>query len=232
MAKVLLYSGGMDSWLIAHLWKPDVKLYIDTGTAYAEEEKRRLPPDAVMEHLDLARFERGDKIIPLRNLHFVMLAANYGDEIMLGATYGDRVLDKSMAFAEKASDMLSYLYGAQHWTPGRKIRVCVDYKRYTKAELLKMYLEPGGDLETAFRESFSCYEPGADGRECWHCKPCARKTIAFLLNGYRFQDPQIIAGAREYVAGIMPAIRAGIYGRGPKEENEIVRAYRMMEDMK
>ena len=45
MKKVLLYSGGMDSWLISHLWKPDVKLYIDTGSSYAAEERRRLPPD-------------------------------------------------------------------------------------------------------------------------------------------------------------------------------------------
>lgn len=232
MAKVLLYSGGMDSWLIARLWKPDVKLYIDTGTGYAEEEKYRLPPGTVVEYLDLARFEREDKIIPLRNLYFVMMASNYGDEIMLGATYGDRVLDKSTTFAEKASDMLSFLYSPQHWTTGRKIRVCVDFKRYTKAELLKMYVEQGGDMETAFRESFSCYEPGTDGHECWHCKPCARKAIAFLLNGYRFDDPAVIAGARDYVAGIMPEIRAGVYGRGTKEENEIVRAYRMMEDMR
>lgn len=231
MAKVLLYSGGMDSWLIARLWRPDIKLYIDTGTPYAAEEISRLPPDVVVERLDLARFEREDKIIPLRNLYFVILAANYGDEIMLGATYGDRVLDKSLAFAEKASDMLSFLYSPQHWTPGRKIRACVDYKRYTKAELLKMYLEQGGDLETAFHESFSCYEPDANGHECWRCKPCARKAVAFLLNGYKPQEAQVIAGTREYVSRIMPEIRAGIYGRGPKEENEIVRAYRILEDM-
>lgn len=32
MKKVLLYSGGMDSYIIAKLWHPDVKLYIDYGT--------------------------------------------------------------------------------------------------------------------------------------------------------------------------------------------------------
>ena len=29
MKKVLLYSGGLDSWLIDKLWNPDFKLYID-----------------------------------------------------------------------------------------------------------------------------------------------------------------------------------------------------------
>ena len=118
--KVLLYSGGMDSWLISQLWNPDIKLYIDTGTAYAEEEKRRLPSDVIVEHLDLHRFERGDKIIPLRNLYFVMLASNYGDEIMLGATYGDRVLDKSPGFAKKASDMLTTYPGPSIGHPAEK----------------------------------------------------------------------------------------------------------------
>lgn len=226
--KVLLYSGGMDSWLISQLWNPDIKLYIDTGTAYAKEEKRRLPSDVIVEHLDLHRFERGDKIIPLRNLYFVMLASNYGDEIMLGATYGDRVLDKSPGFAKKASDMLTYLYSPQHWIPGRKIHVSVAYKEYTKAELLNMYLEQGGNLETAFRQSFSCYEPDSHGNECWHCKACARKAAAFLLNGYHFKDPAIIFGTREYIAGILPEIKAGTYGRGSKEENEILRAYKML----
>ena len=158
-----------------------------------------------------------------------MLASNYGDEIMLGATYGDRVLDKSPGFAKKASDMLTYLYSSQHWTPGRKIHVSVAYKEYTKAELLNMYLEQGGNLETAFRQSFSCYEPDSHGNECWHCKACARKATAFLLNGYHFKDPAIIFGTREYIAGILPEIKAGTYGRGLKEENEILRAYKMLE---
>lgn len=232
MKKVLLYSGGMDSWLISHLWKPDVKLYIDTGSSYAAEERRRLPPDITIEHLDLNRFERADKIIPLRNLFFVMLASYYGDKICLGATYGDRVLDKSVIFAQKASGLLSYLYRPQHWTEGRRISVGVPFKNFTKAELLKQYLDEGGDMETAFRESFSCYEPDAQGRECWHCKPCARKAVAFLLNGYHFEDPAALDGVRSYIAGILPEIQAGTYGRGPKEEDEIIKAYQIMEGQK
>ncbi len=92
-----------------------------------------------------------------------------------------------------------------------------------------MYLEQGGNLETAFRQSFSCYEPDSHGNECWHCKACARKATAFLLNGYHFEDPAIIFGTREYIAGILPEIKAGTYGRGLKEENEILRAYKMLE---
>lgn len=81
MKKVLLYSGGMDSWLIDKIWKPDVKLYIDMKTRYSEEEIKRLPNDVIIEQLDLGKWERTDAIIPLRNLYLVMLATNYGDDI-------------------------------------------------------------------------------------------------------------------------------------------------------
>ena len=84
--KVLLYSGGMDSWLIDKIWKPDVKLYVDMGTKYSQEEIKRLPADVVVEKLDLSKWEREDKIIPLRNMYLIGIATNYGNEICLGAT--------------------------------------------------------------------------------------------------------------------------------------------------
>lgn len=43
--KVLLYSGGMDSWLIKRLWKPDECVYVDMHTEYSEDEKKRLDAD-------------------------------------------------------------------------------------------------------------------------------------------------------------------------------------------
>lgn len=45
MKKVLLYSGGTDSWLIDKIWKPDTKIYIDIHGRYSEVEKKRLPND-------------------------------------------------------------------------------------------------------------------------------------------------------------------------------------------
>ena len=69
--KVLLYSGGMDSWLIDKLWKPDIRLYVDMNTRYSKEEMKRLPDDTIIERLDLSKWEREDKIIPLRNMYSV-----------------------------------------------------------------------------------------------------------------------------------------------------------------
>ena len=219
--KVLLYSGGMDSWLIDKIWKPDIKLYINMNTEYSNAEIQRLPHDVIVEQLDLAKWEREDKIIPLRNLMLISLATNYGNEICLGATAGDRVLDKSPQFVSLFEPVLNYLYQKQHWTEERDIRINIDYKQYTKTELLKIYIDQGGDINEALTASFSCYNP-IDGSECWTCKPCFRKFIAFALNGYQF--PQEVAKQNiTYIkTHILPLIESGEYGRA-EEEAEILK---------
>lgn len=231
MKKVLLYSGGMDSWLISKIWDPDVLLYVDMCTKYSKAEIERLPKDVIIEKLDLSKWERPDGIIPLRNLYLIMIAANYGDEICLGATAGDRVLDKSFEFAEKASDLLSFLYSKQHWTEGRTIKVNLDFKNLTKKELLIRYLNQGGSLAEAANNSFSCYEPILDGSgrwsECWQCKPCFRKYVAFKILGYDF-GARIDRLVKEYLdIEIIPSILAGSYGRAD-EEKDILEVYEQL----
>lgn len=231
MKKVLLYSGGMDSWLMSKLWKPDIKLYVDMKTRYSENELSRIrkEPDVQVVEFPLGQWEREDAIIPLRNLYLAMVACNVtGSEdvqILIGATAGDRVLDKSPEFVNKATDLLSYLYTPQHWIPeGKKVKVCIDYKQYTKTDLLKMFKKQGGDLEEAFTHSFSCYNP-VDGHECWHCKPCFRKFTAFSEAGYEFSDDVARTVCSYIKTDILSDIEAGTYGRGEKEEHDIVDVY-------
>ena len=217
--KVLLYSGGMDSWLIDKIWKPDIKLYLDMNTAYSQDEIKRLPSDVIVNKLDLSMWEREDKIIPLRNMYMIGIATNYGDEICLGATAGDRVLDKSLEFAELYKPLLDYLYQKQHWTEQRVIDINLDFKKHTKAELVRIYIEQGGSIEEAVSSSFSCYEP-INGKECWGCKPCFRKFIAFALNGYSFPQEVIDRNISYIRKEILPQIESGSYGR-EQEEAEI-----------
>lgn len=227
--KVLLYSGGMDSWLIDKIWKPEVKLYVDMHTQYSQEEIKRLPDDVIIEKLDLSRWERDDKIIPLRNLYLISLATNYGNEICLGATAGDRVLDKSLMFGELTEDLLNYLYQKQHWTEKRDIRINLDFKSYTKTQLLTRYIREGGVIEEAFHSSFSCYQPKT-GHECWNCKPCFRKFIAFALNGFQFSG-EIIERNISYIRReILPSIENETYGR-KQEEEEILQVLKFYHDV-
>lgn len=92
MKKVLLYSGGTDSWLIDKLWKPDLRLYVDINSRYTIQELDRLPSDVkVVPFHTLGHFEQPDTAyVPFRNLFFITIAAQYGDEICLGAVDGDQ----------------------------------------------------------------------------------------------------------------------------------------------
>ena len=224
MKKVLLYSGGMDSWLIDKLWKPDVKLYVDMNTRYSKQEISKLSSDVIIERLDLSKWERPDSIIPLRNLFLACIATFYGDYICLGATAGDRVLDKSYEFAERTTDLLRYLYSPQWWNPEqRDIKICLDYKDKTKTELLQMYIAEGGDIKKAWKESFSCYQPNKL-EPCMHCKPCFRKFISFAEVG--FVDKKWLPTVIPYIAQeIIPQIDRGVYGRGEVEERQIREIY-------
>lgn len=225
--KVLLYSGGMDSWLIDRLWRPDIRLYFPMSTRYGDQELDRISDTRDDVELDwklydLGELEREDSIIPLRNLYMVMMAANYGDVIQLGATYGDRVLDKSPEFATMTTNLLTFLYQAQHWTEARTIEVRVDFKDRTKVELVREFKDQGGDLEEAWNGSFSCYLPTND-EICWQCKPCVRKVIAFLLNGYT-PDPYMVDRlTRPAINNLVEQIQAGTYDRG-RENQDIIQA--------
>lgn len=185
MKKVLLYSGGMDSWLIDKIAKPDLKLFVDIGTPSAKAEVKHLPSDVMVVPLeDLGKLERKetDFILPLRNLYLIAMATNYGEHIILGANATDITLDKTPEFASKLEDLLNYMYLPQKWTTGKKIKVDVSYREYTKPALLKKYLEMGGSWEDAYNKSFSCYTP-ISSKECHNCRPCFLKLMAFIDNG-------------------------------------------------
>lgn len=185
--KVLLYSGGMDSWLIDKLWKPEKKIYIDIDSSYSQSEIRKLPPDVDIIKLPIGVYELENKFVPLRNLYFLMIASNYGDEICLGATAGDwGSKDKTPEFFAMAENMLNFLWQKQSKVAeGRHIHIETKYLYKYKDELVSDYLKQGGNLHTLYSDSLSCFNP-QDGVPCYHCKPCFRKFVCLYYYGYKF----------------------------------------------
>lgn len=223
MKKVLLYSGGMDSWLIDKLWEPDEKIYFNLNTEYSDLEISKLSDDVkVIDFPYLKQFEIPENgVIPLRNLYLVMLACNYTGfedvEICLGATMGDRVHDKTLPFRDMCEQLLNYLYAPQNCLDELKhIKINFDYKNYSKSDLLYEYLERGGSMEVALKESFSCHHPVGD-EPCWMCKPCFRKWLAFKRYGCQF-DEEIDNRMLNYLHNkLIPKIKEGNHGRGSED---------------
>lgn len=177
MKKVLLYSGGMDSYIIDKLWKPDVKLYIDYGTKQTAEERKRLPDDVIVKEIDLSQYMESDgkSTIPLRNLIFAAIAVNYGDVIAIGGVKDDLHYDKTKRFARKTTRLFNSVLKKED--SKRKVRVSVPYRNYKKSELMYLYVKHGGSIEDLKKNTWSCYTPVND-KECGECTPCKRKAKA------------------------------------------------------
>lgn len=190
--KVLLFSSGMDSYIINQLEKPDVLLFIDNKSNYSTLERKYLEsldyPNLVIvdDFINHSSIELDNMIIPARNLYFAMIAANFGEEIILGATAGDRSTDKDLKFAELTSDLLSHIYSLSHWSEKGQVRVNLKYKSWTKQELVKEFVKRNFEKGISKRESvnlllkqsFSCYHPTESGGQCNKCKPDLRKYLA------------------------------------------------------
>jgi 7-cyano-7-deazaguanine synthase len=223
---VLLYSGGLDSYLCTVLHRPDLLLYVDMGTDYGnvEASRVRIPPGFenrfTLTQLDLARWEYPNRIIPARNAHLALVAAQYGDVIWLGATAGDRTADKDDGFAARMNDLFAHLYQPQWWLPdGRTVTVELPVKKFTKRALVRAYLDSGYLPEDLTSGTFSCYTPrGAE--HCGECKPCVRRWVALAACGV---DPGY--DSRPWVADMVGQVKAGKWDRGRDEADDVIAAW-------
>lgn len=194
---VLLYSGGTDSYLINKIWKPDLLLYVDMKTRYSQEELRRIdmlgrPDNLIIHELPLGRFEdKETAFIPQRNMYLLMTAAHYGDTICLGATKEDEggSSDKSVDFLVEAERLLNRMWEPQSLYAGKEIQI-IRFNDWTKDDLIKKYIEQGGDIDAFKKETFSCYTPVED-KECLSCKACFRKFVACYSNGAQYAKEEL-----------------------------------------
>jgi len=190
--KVMLFSGGLDSYIISKLVNPDINLYISIGSKYCWEERCNLigfddetyDKIYVNEYLDLGEEELSNAIVPMRNLFFIMIGLYYGNHIILGATRGDTTLDKDLIFRDKAKNLLRYLFknkekNPKYWKEDMDVQIELPYKGYTKAQLVKEYLDKGLSKKWLYKTR-SCY--GTTGKECGVCKSCFRKAVALAHN--------------------------------------------------
>ena len=185
MKKVLLYSGGMDSYIISKLWNPDVRLYIDYGTNQTKIERSRLPDDVIVVDLPLSQFmsDDGKNVIKLRNLIFAAIAVNFGDIVALGGVADDVHFDSSEEFVNAETELFNKFFRTEGLND---VKIVVPYKNYTKEELLDLYVSSGYSLDELIENSWSCYNPTDAGTECGECIACKRKisAIEYVVKKY------------------------------------------------
>jgi 7-cyano-7-deazaguanine synthase len=174
---ILLFSGGIDSYIAYYYLNKPQTVYFDLGTPYTQKEikviKKLIPETIIDNSLNLGSRQIGEKAyVPFRNLYLAMLAVKYDDTVVIAGVKDDDVSDKNEPIFEKFSELLSEL-------EGREINVISPFWGMTKEHVVEWYLEkhsPDDLLKTV-----SCYSI-EDTNYCGMCPSCFRKWCALKAN--------------------------------------------------
>lgn len=177
MNDVILYSGGLDSFL-THFYLNFLKidhdlLYFDLGGKYSINEvslfetyyfKKNVKSSVtVSDCIFLGEWEREDAYIPNRNLITAIMANSITsyDNIWIGGTLSDRVNDNNREVFDTLSNLLSKMHN-------KTIKISSPFWDHHKPTLVKDFCTTSGwgqfdsnlDAQKAIVNStFSCYYP-------------------------------------------------------------------------
>lgn len=185
---ILLFSGGLDSFVAWHFLNNPPTLYVGLGHRYMVHEiemVKKLIPATIMETnmLNLGAWEKKDANIPLRNAFLVMIASYYDKDVALIVQQGEmEIPDRSVHFFNEFSRILTFLWGepATVFTP---------FFSMTKTEMVRWYLDKGLDPGTLI-STRSCFSPGDN--PCGNCAACFRRWVAFTNCGLEEEYEQPI----------------------------------------
>lgn len=185
---ILLYSGGLDSYIAWHYLGHPQTVFFDIGHKYAAMEKRYVkknaPKTIVDESMQLGDIEdsefhaHGVAYIPYRNLLLITLAAaKYSDNIFIGGVRDDSIRDNNVEFFRDLSFMLCKI-------AGRPIKVSSPFlPEMGKNDIVEWYKSNVGSLESLHSATFSCYS-GGQAHACGKCGACFRKWLALYSAGH------------------------------------------------
>jgi hypothetical protein len=232
--KVLLSSGGMDSFLLAH--EPELRgavhVFGNVGQKYLKKEMHAAHIVAeianaklvVVHGTNLAKYEHPSGIIPFRNAHLLLTAAQYGTELYMGVIADEINSDKSVEFIEAMEYVLNISHRAQYWTEGRQFRINTPYRAYNKTELIKAFVARGGSMGDLMR-SVSCYS--ATEHHCGECASCFKRWVA--ITNATGKDQQRHFDKHPALWKPMAHWKRALESYSPSRAEEILSAFRLCE---
>ena len=175
---ILLYSGGLDSFIAWEYLKRPKTIYFDLGHRYAKFEKsaimRTIPGTLIDNSLHLGRWEKEDADIPMRNAFMIMLASMYDKEIVLVVQKGEMSIpDRSQMFFDSFAQWLNWMKGESgHYLTS-------PFFDMTKTQMVEWYVEQGFSIETLLKTR-SCFSTNL--LPCGACGACFRRWVALTNN--------------------------------------------------
>lgn len=174
---VLLFSGGIDSFVGWHFLGKPQTVYFPLGTAYTTKEImiiQELIPETIIDcSLGFlgTHEEKHNAHIPFRNLYFALLAATrYSDRVFICGLQDDNMTDKNQEIFKLWSRMLSEM-------ETREIVIDSPFWNMTKVEIVKWFAENYN--ANLLVKTVSCYNQSPE-RYCGCCQACFRKAVALF----------------------------------------------------
>jgi hypothetical protein len=193
--EILLFSGGLDSYIAYHFLNRPQTLYFNTHNRYWQQEIRAvtdlIPSTIIDTSLELSDRETGENAyIPARNLLFSIQAMKYSDTIIIAGLRDDNVSDKNALIFEKWSRLLSGM-------EGRPIQVWSPFFLQSKSEIVAWFKRVHPELvyDLAHR-TMSCYSNSE--YYCGMCPACFRKWCALTVNKIPFLQFYNVKLASDY----------------------------------
>jgi len=180
MREVLLYSGGMDSFIAWHYLGKPKTVFVRLGHKYQKKEFdsvfATIPDTFVTKVFPYGIFEGEDATIPARNLFLAMIGAQYGNRIWLVVQKDETSIpDRTPKFFTDGSEILSTLLE-------RKIELASPFWDLDKTDMVKWYLDHVGDVGSLL-DTVGCYGVGGRFQHCGDCSACFRRYVALANNG-------------------------------------------------
>ena len=177
---ILLFSGGLDSFIAYHYLGKPATVYFDLNTPYTTKEIKvvqKLIPNTVVEKvIDFSTRQIGkNAYVPYRNLHLALLANKYSNLIVMAGLADDKVNDKN----EKVFRQFSYLMSDMM---EKTITVMSPFWKMTKEQVVGWYLNIYQGDPKDLLNTISCYSP-TKKTYCGSCPACFRRWCALRANG-------------------------------------------------
>lgn len=175
MRRCILYSGGLDSFILSYL-NPDTDcIYFDIGSRYTRYEIQTIKKNNVrVIKLDFfTNAEHDNGYMPYRNMILILKTTLLGYNQVLFGVVNEWQTDKNKRFF-KRTERLAKVLGKTD------LQILTPFKYKNKWSIVSLYLKAGGDVEKLYTHSRSCIK---DQRtECGQCVNCERKYIALIIN--------------------------------------------------
>lgn len=181
---ILLFSGGIDSYIGWYYLNKPQTVYFDVGSRYSEKEKlviKNLIPSTIIDNsIFLGDVEQEDNaFIPYRNLLLASIAsARYSDNVWICGLKDDKVEDKNKEIFELWSNHLTEL------NKGKQVSIKSPFWGMTKVDIVKWFDKHYHSKRNILTSTVSCYSSGIEPY-CGICKACFRKAAALYSIGIK-----------------------------------------------